>query len=259
MPNIPPPRVRLIPRVLVEGRTRSGNNTFAYGQVIVSLEDVPQVFLTDSSYRFQLELLRYVPKRRRLGQVAPDTNRYGPQPQGFYHPSSWVDGTAPTAVAGTRGGSQNGVAVNRQTEWPLTGFVEEQKITLDVAEVLLPYFELLKIDDNQGNSVEALAYFIGKKRKSPNGVLSYGQNPFLGVFRFRYAAYDVVAKRFVVGAYSEPVFVRPQKWPTIENPGSTFNRKRLINTNSVTDPTTGRSCFTQLVASVGGRITGRMW
>ncbi len=253
------PRIRVLTNRLHIGATRTGVPANAYGEIIVSTEDVPNILLTDPAYRFQLELVRYVPKRRKFTETAPGSMGYVPQPAGFYHPTSLVGGATPAPIAGTRSGAQNGVATNRQTEWPLTGFLQEQKLTLNAADMILPYFEIKQVGDFAGATTNALIYFISNKRTSPRGVISYKQSPFLGVFRFRYAAYDIINQRMVVGPYSDTIYARPQKWPTIVDPADLVRRKRLINAVPVIDPNTGVSCFEQLTISVGGRIAGRQF
>lgn len=257
--GLPPPRVRIF-----NGRgngssvfgalTRSGVPINAPGQVIVSLEDVPSALLTNPQYRFQLELLRYMPKRSRSVANGMGGHDRRSQPQGFYHPSNWIGGTNPTPqVAGTRFGAQNfpgSATVQRQTEWPLSGLAEMARVTITVAEAFIPWYDVATINDKAGSSALALLYWLGKKRPGTGGIWSYTRNPFLGVFKFRFAAYDIVAQRFVVGPHSEPIYTRPRKWPTIPVYG-TYPITREINPNNQAD-------FLVLTAGMGGRVNGRV-
>lgn len=252
--GLPPPRLRLFPSAdFVTGKTRSGNDASAIGRVVVSLEDVPKELLTIEEFGFQLELLRWMPKRsRHVFNNGSYTN--SPMPQGFFHPSNWINGENPTPpVAGTRYGYQTfpaNATVNRRSEWQLYGAQEMQRVEFTLADVFLPWYELWKIQDVYGNSATSLVYWLGKKRQKPSGVWSYGANPFMAPWKFRYSAYDQVSQRRVVGPYSETLFTRPRKWPTIPVAGS-YPKTRQIQPDRQED-------FRVLVASVGGRVTGRM-
>lgn len=258
-PALPPPRVRLMPNGYEQGVTRSGQAANAFGQLIVQVEGMPQVYLNDSSYSLQLELLRYTPKRSRM-VTQNGSRRSRPMPQGFYHPANWVNNVTPPTIAGTRGGSQSGVLVDRPTQWPLAGFAQNQTLSLSVASVLLPYFERVGVRDDQGTIVEALVYWLAGKRTRATGVWSYGRSPFRGVFCFRYAVLDASGGYFLTGPYSEHVFARPQKWPTRPKAAAGgYPHLREINLPEVIDPRTGESAFVQLTASVGGVVNGRMY
>lgn len=258
-PALPPPRVRLQPNGIVQGFTRSGQTANARGRIVLQAEGVPQVYLNDTSYSLQVELLRYMPKRSRM--VTRNGSRVSrPMPQGFYHPTNWVGGVAPPAVDGTRGGIQSGIPVDRPTQWLFAGFNQNQTLLLPVASVLLPYFERDTISDSDGNTVEALVYWLAAKRRRPTGVWSYGRSPFRGVFCFRYAVLDAAGNYFMTGPYSAPVFARPQKWPTRPKAAAGgYPQLRELNLPAVIDPQTGESCFVQLTASIGGVVNGRMF
>ena len=147
---LPPPRVLFLPGMAEEAVDRSGGTIYASGTIAVHLNDVPTLFLDDPAYRFQLELLRYVPKRKR-------SNPYRFEPHGMYHPTNWVNGVAPTAVAGTRGGMQH-CPVSRPSEWPLAGLLPFAVLNLSVREVLAPWFAKTTMTDYMGNTQNTLRY-----------------------------------------------------------------------------------------------------
>jgi len=124
------------------------------------------------------------------------------------------------------------------------------RVLFNVADVFLPWYQRATINDSAGGSVESILYFLGVKRNSSSGVWSYRRNPFLGVFKFRYAAYDSVNTRFVVGPYSESVFTRPKKWPT--KPTGAYPDTRVVNTDPVQED------LLVLVAGVGGRVNSKV-
>lgn len=243
---LPPPRVLFLPGRVEEALDRFGNGIFASGTLEVHLNDVPTLFLDDPTYRFQLELLRYVPRRKR-------SNPYRLEAHGMYHPSNWVDGRAPTAVAGTRGGDQNCV-VNRPSEWPLAGLPPFSVLSLSVREVCAPWFAQTKVFDYLGNAQRTLRYWQGCgniKRTSTKGVWSYNQSPIRGVFAFRYAVYDPTTTRFVSGPVSDLVFARPAKWPARPLATDVYPHLRSMN------PDTGNEAarrYLTVTATVGGKV-----
>lgn len=256
---IPPPRVRLYPAWdMGDYRTRSGASAIATGRLVISTEGVPAPYLLDPSLSFRVELCRYMPKRRRVVQHAGG-REYRPMPQGFYHPSTWVGGVTPPAIDGTRGGSPTGVAVDRPTEWPLLGYQQNQRLELRVGDVLLPFFEIIGIDDAYGNSANALVHYQGIKRSNVRGVWSYRRQMFRAAFVFRYAVMDASSNYLVTGPYSTVVFARPARWPTNNSqPYPTPGNKGISIISPVTiNPRTGRSYFEQLNAQIGGIVTGR--
>lgn len=207
----PPPKVSVIinDTVPVAGLTRQGDAMVAYGQVVIGLDGVPTA-LYDPLYDLRAELVRYTVNRKKgLGPGQP----YKKIGQTMAHPST--DGAPPGP---TGGGTTNGLGpgVVRVTEWSMSSLPIGGTVTLNAADIFLPFFDYRVVEDFDGNTAKALVYHLVSRtnRKKPTGVWSYAPNPFRAKFRFRFSYLDPVSGRRINGGLSEPVFVRPRKWPT---------------------------------------------
>lgn len=244
---IPAPKVQMLPQdgSPHEGLTRLGVTELCRGTLRVSIDGLAELLRTDPQYQCKIQLLRYMPKRRKHKRGVG----YIVQPQGFYHPSPW-DGSAGTnGSGGVGGGSTNSTSTPRPTDWPVVGLPFGGYIDLRIGDVLLPYFDERKFTDFNGIAITSLCYAIGQtKRKKPSGVKSYAPNPPRGVFRFRFAVWDVQSSRWTYGPQSERVFAFAAKWPA--RPNSTGPRDyphlSLVNAEQATSRI--------LVASVGGIV-----
>lgn len=234
------PRVRVFASDRHQGTIRNGTNIDAFGIVFVSIDGLPEVFRTDPTWQCQIELLRYVPLRRKYDR---DQGRYVKMPKGYYHPSEPGSGSG-----GTRGGSINGTSVPRPTQWPVTSFNVGGGVSLYTGVVFAPYFDRRKVTDAYGGSIETLVYHIGAsgKRMQPSGVLSYGPNPFRGVFAFRFAIFDTASQRWIAGPISDPVYIRPGRWATrpFDSPAFGYPDMREVSVVDAANLT--------LVAGIGG-------
>lgn len=234
-----------------QGLLRDGSTITAYGSVFVSIDGLPEIFRTDPSYQCKLQLVRYVPKRRKRDG---NSGTYVIMPRGFYHPSTFGAGSQPS---GSGGGDINGTPVPRVTDWPILGFGVGQGVTLLVGDIFAPYFDRTNITDRLNNSLQTLVYHTGSgnsKRVADTGVHSYGKNPFRGVFRFRFAILDVANNRWIYSGLSDTVYIRPAKWPTFpRSPAYTYNYLDQITTPSTSNP----ASLLELVAAVGGVTSQR--
>jgi hypothetical protein len=241
-PGLPAPRVRqLTPGTMVAGVTRNGTAIDCFGSIRVSIDGLPDVLRTNTLFKCQIELGRYIGSRHKpkLG------GGYIYMPQGFYHPSPWVGGVTPPGSGGTRGGAQNlPAAVDRPSEWPIAGLAVGGGITLPVAAVFAPWCQFMDVKDLVGGSVTTVS-FRTKTRRNARPPGFYPNTP-RGVFAFRYAYFDTVAQRWVSGPWSENVFVRPKGWPLARNPPGTYPALDTVLPDRVQ--------FRQLVCTVGGRV-----
>jgi hypothetical protein len=260
--TLPPPRVQLWPAdQRIKGFTRSGVSVFGVGTLVIGLEGMPPYLLADPIYSARVELVRYTPKRSRVS-YGTSGRRSRRMPQGFYHPVNYVGGVTPPPIAGTRSGVPSTVAVDRPTEWSVLGFGQYQRLSLSVAEVLVPFFEQVRVQDTFGGAVDALVYFNGNKRRSASGFWGfkgYGPNPSRGVFGFRYAFIDPVSGQCITGPMSERVFARPLQWPVQPTAGGwpVYPRQSTCVT-PIIDPNTGAPQTLILCASIGGTVNGRL-
>ena len=196
------------------GLDRNGNPSQATGSIVVSIDGLPEIFRLSAGLSCQIELLRYVPNRRKLTTDSSGNRVYIKVGSGLRHPST--DG-AGSGSGGTRGGSINGLGpgVVRQTEWPVFGLPFGGSIVLPVATVFLPYFQPFKIQDRAGGAIQALCYFFKNNQRRPvgNAVKGYNFPPIVGVFAFRFSAFDPSSQRWVNGPISEKVFAFPLRTP----------------------------------------------
>lgn len=242
------PKVYVLPgdTTPVTGLTRNGNPAIAYGSIVLSIDGLQESYRTNATYGAQIELMRYRPSSKKKTKAGS----YRKIGQYMAHPSP---PSAGSGSGGTRGGTINGLGpgVTRPTEWPIFGLPFGGTITLNVADVLLPYFQIDQIIDVNGTVSKALNYFIGSsRRRNPRGVWSYAKNPFRGIFAFRISVLDtsVSPPRRVNGPMSRIVFARPKKWPTkYTNIGADYPKLRLISNEPQGD-------YLELVAGLGGVV-----
>jgi hypothetical protein len=235
------PRVRQIsPNQSHPGVTRQGTAINCYGSLLLSIDGLPEILRTDPQYTAQIELGRYVPKRRKQTR----THGYIVQPQGFYHPSPSTGGSG---TGGTRGGTQNslGPGVVRPSQWPVAGLGVGGGITVTVGDVFAPWCQIANARDIAGATVQTLS-FSYKQRPNLKRYPGYWNARPLGVFAFRYAFFDPSVRRWVSGAWSEPVYVRPKGWPVSVTPQGAFP--------GVDQVLPQRATMLELACTVGGRV-----
>lgn len=200
---------------------------------MLSIDGLPEMLRTDASYRCQIELGRYLGRRKK-------------RPQGFYHPSPWIGGVTPHGSGGTRGGSQNVPSnVDRPSEWPVAGLGVGGAVVVPVATVFAPWCQLQQITDLAGASVDTVS-FSPRTNRGASRPPGYRHATLLGVFAFRYAFFDPTSQRWVSGPWSEKVYVRPKGWPLATSPQGKFP---ALDTSLPQ-----RATFTQIACTVGGRV-----
>jgi hypothetical protein len=237
------PRVRQVfPNQVKQGLTRAGDTIDCHGAILLSIDGLPEILRTDPQYKCQIELGRYVASRKKKTRVHGTVA----MPQGFYHPSPWP--TAGSGSGGTRGGSQTlpNPAVARPSEWPVAGLNVGGGILVHVAEVFAPWCQVMDLTDVASGATNKTLSFTWKKNKRSRRYPGYYPVRPLGVFAFRYAFFDPSVKRWVSGAWSEDVFVRPKGWPVAVTPQGAFP--------GVDTALPDRASLVAIACTVGGRV-----
>jgi hypothetical protein len=246
MLGFPAPKVWYLPGTPVPGLDRQGNPRDCLGTIVVSLSDVPPIYLSTPGLIAALELVRYVPTARKK----TPSSGYKKVGAGLRHPAPPGAGSG---QGGTRGGTINGLGpgVTRPTSWPIAGLTYGSQILLPVGEVFAGYFQLAKVEDGGGNAVNTLQYYMKpKQRNGSKGVKWYNKGPLVGVFRFRFAAKDAATGRMVSGPLSEAVYVFPNAAAVIPQPGGSGAYAKLNQVNTGADA----ARLLQLTARVGARV-----
>lgn len=203
LPALPVPKVWLY-RESHMGTFVDGNQFPCSHFVMVTVIDMPDVYLTNSTYRLQLELMRYKSRTHSRG-----VRKHGST---FVHPSHWVGGLQASAIRGTRGGSHN-VGADRETEWPAAGLPHNAVIKLPMGNVFTTWFDIdqgIGNDATGGQQTVNFAHYRDGRRRLPvfypnnRGTADMRQT---GIFRLRWSYYDPVANERVSGPESSNILV----------------------------------------------------
>lgn len=257
MPGLSAPKVRLVPYRVSDGQrivpavTRVGELVLARGTLVASIEGCPARLREDPTIFGTLELVRYLPKHTVIKRLQDGSRQKFTCGQGFVHPANIPLRAVP--LSATRRGEVTDMPLPRTTEWSLTGLPFASKVLIGVEELAL-FFRVRNVEDNLGNSNQALGYVTKRKARSRSGVWSYSSNPYAGVFAFRFAYFDSASGEWVTGPLSDPVYARPGKWPA-------FDKVEDIATPAyprIKEVSRARSLdYLTLVCSVGGRVVGK--
>lgn len=230
--SLPPPKIKLLSGA-TSGFGEDGNVIPIIGLIQITIEGMPNEFLTNPAYNLGLELCRRKARARAHNQRNVRNS--------IVHPAH-VDGTVmPVLIGGTKGIANGIASTYRPTEWLLSGMPHNGVVVIK-PDAITGWFKTAIVLYRPGPASAGYYRYLDGRSMSQagwwtlnniNGFSAYNTS---GVFYFRYSVYDAKTSRRIYGPYSEQIIVRQ------ENPVSTsswtagaapYTQHKVINPNFI--------------------------